>query len=303
MYVCPGDMGHVTSVRDPQVEEGDCRYLPREILQEVSPLFSGDSSQFDFDQSIVSQDYRALPKADIFALSLTVYTAVSSVVVLWMYGGWIWTMMSYVCRGVAVNCPRMVKSGTIFETDTSLPLTTVPLRLTHCYWYVPPVLFAACLRPTDCVCVQRMISEKPAERPTAADVLSLCSFCPSTKSKVSRFHHSVQPTELYCLLRSIRLWSQLSHYWTTLHVTQVICSYFLSYHKAQLCKELNEEKFKNQVLTRCDIHNNDREKYLELSVKFWVGLEIHVLAFMVIEPMCLCVSAGNSRKLIQGRNW
>ena len=82
MYVCPGDMGHVTSVRDPQVEEGDCRYLPREILQEVSPLFSGDSSQSNFDQSIVSQDYRALPKADIFALSLTVYTAVSSVVVL-----------------------------------------------------------------------------------------------------------------------------------------------------------------------------------------------------------------------------
>ena len=31
-----GDMGHVTSVVDPHVEEGDCRYMARELLKEVS---------------------------------------------------------------------------------------------------------------------------------------------------------------------------------------------------------------------------------------------------------------------------
>lgn len=49
-----GDLGHVTSVRNPQVEDGDCRYLSKEAM---------------------NGKYNHLIKADMFSLGMTLYEA------------------------------------------------------------------------------------------------------------------------------------------------------------------------------------------------------------------------------------
>ena len=67
-----------------------------------------------------------------------------------------------------------------------------------------------------------MIQASPSERPSAVQIVSHPVICPSTqKSKVCL-------NDYVCVCISSRL----------------------LFAQAQLCKELNEEKFKNQLLTR-----------------------------------------------------
>ncbi|XP_053369602.1 wee1-like protein kinase [Clarias gariepinus] len=76
-----GDFSHVTHVRNPRVKKGDRRFLANEIVHEVIyPLYRNLLyliTVYKLNELIkpVFQDYRNLPKADVFALALTVLTA------------------------------------------------------------------------------------------------------------------------------------------------------------------------------------------------------------------------------------
>ena len=68
-----GDLGHVTKISAPSVDdEGDCRYLPKEVLQQVTLLFFLWSA-------LTCQNFAHIAKADIFSLGMTAYEAATLV--------------------------------------------------------------------------------------------------------------------------------------------------------------------------------------------------------------------------------
>lgn len=102
-----GDLGHVTDIYDPFVEEGDSRYLAREVLQ---------------------QKYQCLPKADVFSLALTIFVAVRGT----ESGNII--IPFCLCRVRIVYCRRMAMNGIVSATESCRKSNTVLMDLMIYYW-------------------------------------------------------------------------------------------------------------------------------------------------------------------------
>ena len=101
-----GDLGHVTDIYDPFVEEGDSRYLAREVLQ---------------------QKYQCLPKADVFSLALTIFVAVR---VKYEKD----RSLFLIFRGRIVYCRRMVMNGIEYAMENYRKLNIVRMDLMIYYW-------------------------------------------------------------------------------------------------------------------------------------------------------------------------